>query len=274
MRWLLLLLLTACQPATAAYTGYGAKAGGFRGAAGGGGGGPSVCNPATDIASVGGFYVADAGIFTDVGCATPASGTDPVRCWEDQSTAGAADATEATTNPTISVSTLNSQGLLNFPGGNRLTFTGSNLAQPYSVWVAFVGNSGTGDRFFWDIQSSCGNTARSAAFWQSANVYLATFAGAQITSTTARPSSGGHTVLSVHDGASSAMYLDNASIVTGNVSTRVFPLGVSVQLAASCTAVAGNGFNGDIAAFGWFSTSLSAGDRTCLSDYAADKWGI
>lgn len=87
----------------------------------------------TDIANCTLWLKGDAGTFEDTGLATPAADDgDPVKGWEDQS-AGGNDATEATNNPILETSEVDSKNVVHFDGSNDILSTGSMFDSTYNA---------------------------------------------------------------------------------------------------------------------------------------------
>ncbi len=282
MRKLLLLALLLCAfraDAQVAQTGAGK-------------GTPGSWTPA-QLTGLIGWYKADVGVFTDTSCTTPATNTQTVACWKDQS-GNSFNLLQATAGdrPQFLSAGLNSKQTIQFTAsGNTGLLTASgvvfgtgNLASGF-----FIGTMTTNANSFANSVSYCGPTSASCnlsgdfitAFRNNGANSVCSDKGAVSTSGggTGCPSVTLSTELrfgGIADGSNITSYLNNvagtsAAVTDASANNGCISVGQGTN-ACNFTLSAFSGWDGVISEIVLTNTALSSSDRALLDSYLSGRW--
>ncbi len=201
---------------------------------------------------------------------------DAVTTWPDLSGNGN-DATQATAakKPVYKVNIINGKPVVRFDGLDdflALTWAGGDLAQPTTVFAVVkdsVPASTTSYRIFCDGGGDSLKRQTLYSVYPTDQHFWGYYSGSVINSTTAVDTSA-HIVGAIFSGASSVLYLDGASISTGNPGTQASD---GVHLGLDQTGVA-NIWQGDLAEVIICDSALSAGNQALMNTYLNARFAI
>lgn len=166
--------------------------------------------------------------------------------------------------------TLNGLDVVTFDGSNdHLVYNGAVGAAPFTFFAVAKLSVAADYKFLIDSASS----PFAEIFRESGAGGVWAFAGsAQLNSATS-PDTNAHMFSAHFNGASSELWLDGASIKTGNVGTSGWgSSGVNAILGIHNSISLG--WNGVIAEVIVYDTALGSGDRGDVETYLSDKWGL
>lgn len=190
--------------------------------------------------------------------------TGTVTTWEDLGSEG----TDATSSgsPTVSATTMNGSPGVVLGASQYFTFgPGATLTTPVTVWAviridsaagggtnqfAFDSDTGRGTVFFGNTGNAYninnGGTTQTAGTWSTGTVFE---------------------MVTVFD-ATDSVSVNGSTVVSGNAGTN--SIGTSFMIGINRTLALTADLNGTIGAIGWFDGTLSAGNLSDLSAWAAD----
>ncbi len=215
----------------------------------------------TDISGLVAWSKADAGT-------TPTSDGVGISQWDDQSASGD-DATQGTAadEPTYESNELNSLPVVRFSpdgdGAEYLTASGVGpISQPDTVFlVAKLASSGSRNAID-------GVSARQAIYTSTNNLRIYAGSNEVTIGTDLWGDNAYHIITVIFNGASSAVWFDQASQTVGsNPGTS----GLTGLMIGTFTSDSG-GWDGDIAELVIYDSALSTGDREDIEEYLFDKW--
>jgi hypothetical protein len=186
--------------------------------------------------------------------------------WSDKSGNGR-NATQGTANnqPTFSAAARNGRSVLSFDGSNDSLLTSSfSISQPFTIALVGKINSTAANGNF----SDGGTSGRAAVFFTTGNGgQWATFAGVAISGGVANTD--WHVFHAHFNGSSSSLYVDGASVASGNAGTDGFN-GLRIGGYTASIAL----LNGSIAEMYCYSGQSTADSRSKITQGLAKKWGI
>ena len=194
-------------------------------------------------------------------------GTGGVSAWGDP--VGGFDLAQATeaNRPALVAAVINGQPVIRFTRANAdhlARATTPTPVQPYT-WV-MVAALTTGSAIFqWAV--SDGASFRSLGYNNSDQPAI--FSGGVVADDVASDGNF-HALIGVFNGASSEIFVDNASVVTGDAGAGNFSGGIVVGAGPSASDPLG----GDIAEVLLYDHVLDASERTALDTYFAARYGI
>jgi hypothetical protein len=246
----------------------------------------------------------DAGTYTNTGCTTSATDTDPIGCWEDQSGNGHNFISTGVTDPTFDAiaGTINSQSAIDFPGGGSnvrledddaddavsgyldglsgltifFVIESDVTAVDRGFWATETPGASTTDQYFslrYDASGTSGgasNVITSGLRDQSAFI-LESFEDAQTTI-------GQIVMLKWTSETTYEMYIDG--VLSNPTSTTSIPTG-TLDNANITTAIIGQGpldnntsWDGLIAEVILYDNEISLTDQESVEDYLSNKYDI
>ena len=183
--------------------------------------------------------------------------------WDDKSGNGYDVAQpSAAGQPTTGTRTLNSLNVIDFDGNDKLyTASGSNILQPNTVFFVFETDVNT-LQYAFDSRSSS-----AARHYFILDTTYGIESGTLISGGTTDFDP--HIARIVYNGASSSLFIDAVSTITGNTGPEQWEL---LGVGARRDGLAG--FDGAIAELIVVNGTLTAGEISDTETYLANKWGI
>ena len=172
--------------------------------------------------------------------------------------------------PALVTGVVNGQPIIRFTQANTDFLTQATgptgQAQPYTI-VAVIKLTSTGVAQ-WTLTASGDGNFRSMG---SNGTTAWMFAGSAFDTGDVVETTNFHSLIGIFNGASSEMFLDNASLGTGDASTGASTTGFTVGGGNSSGA---NPFGGDIAEVLFYDHALDSTERTALDTYFAARYAI
>ena len=185
--------------------------------------------------------------------------------WDDKSGSNL-DLVQATAanQPTSGTRTLNGLNVLDFDGSDWMRPAAlSNITQPNTIFTVFDNDNAAVTAYLVD---GFGNAATRHTFHFAFGGY-SIFAGSSLLAGTVDTNP--HISRSVYDGASSNLFIDGVSTITGNAGSNSFDM---ITLGARIDN--SSPFDGAIAEIIVVDGTLTAGEIADTEQYLANKWGI
>lgn len=243
----------------------------------------------------------DAGTYTNTGCTTTATDTDPIGCWEDQSGNGHDFISTGAANPTFDAisGSINSQAAIEFPGGGSnvrledadaetqyldglagltifFVIESDVTATDRGFWASETPGASTTDQYFslrYDATGTSGGASNviTAGLRDQSAFTLESFADAQTTS-------GQIVMLKWTSETNYEMYIDG--VLSNPTSTTTIPSG-TLDAANLTTAIIGQGpldnntsWDGLIAEVILYDSEISLTNQETVEDYLSNKYDI
>ncbi len=243
----------------------------------------------------------DAGTYTNTGCSTTATDTDPIGCWEDQSGNGNDFISSGAASPTFDAiaPTINSQAAIEFPGGGSnvrledadaetqyldglsgltifFVIESDITATDRGFWATETPGASTTDQYFslrYDATGTSGGASNvvTAGLRDQTAFTLESFADAQTTL-------GQIVMLKWTSETTYDMYIDG--VLSNPTSTTSIPTG-TLDAANLTTAIIGQGpldnntsWDGLIAEVILYDNEITLTDQESVEDYLSNKYDI
>lgn len=228
-----------------------------------GGGGGTAFSP-TDIAGL--------QLWLDASQIAGLNDGDAVATWADVSGNGR-DVTQAsaTARPTYQTAEVNGLPVVRCDGVDDFLATASSIvaAQPVTVFLVLRENGGGIGQYYFDGGSAGTDRCSMAGSYSGTPDELALFAGSVVAGTTQTHPMPLVLLRAVFNGASSAIFRNSTSYLTGNAGAQALSVGITVGARFNGVSP----LNGDICDLLVYDSVLSVGNAALVENYLRSKWG-
>jgi hypothetical protein len=209
-------------------------------------------------------------LFQSNGGSAAAADGDPVGYWTDKSgNAKHVQQTDPTKKPLLKTGAngQNAKSVLLFNGTNNYldSVTTNGLTQPYTFFAVAKTTVGTYGAL--QLYDSTGTERSFFGKDYMATSQMRAYAGSQITG--AVHGSTYNYYCGIFNGASTVIYKNTVSIITGNPGTQ----GLSILRVGANISI-NELWSGQVAELLFFSGAISGGNQTLMNSYLAAKWGL